>query len=269
MSLSALIESVGDTHDTEYISTIIDNLGSPDYIIDYTSDAAYTPDDEYEGLHARRYEMIYDYGSYIISLPISETVTCVVDNNIVYDSYYENSVGYNYYPRNAFLLHLDRDFTDYNEGELIVTGIEGEISFSDFVQSEKDLVVDEDSVSQTQDSSDNANSRTDEDTDTQESNDSFTTGDKIMSIDDEFTISKWGYVLVGTVECESLHTGDEVVAELSDGTLVASKVTVMEIKRKEIDAVSKGEEVGIVLDGIDSNTANLGHGDVIYFLEKK
>jgi hypothetical protein len=247
---ASLIENVGDISAIEYIPSIIDNLGSPDYIIDYTTITSSTLEDGSKQ-DLCRYNMIYDYGSYVISLRVNESMTHSDGDNTQYD----NVIGYTYFQRNAFLLYLDRDFADFSDDDLSVTSADGEISFSDFVQSEKDLVVDEAS-------SDNTATRGGT-----VSKDSLELSDKVMSIDDRFTVSKWGYVLVGTVECDSIHVGDEVAVALSDGTYIQSTVSVMEINRKEIEEVEKDTLVGIVLDGVDADSG-VDYNNVIYLLKK-
>jgi hypothetical protein len=247
---ASLIENVGDISAIEYIPSIIDNLGSPDYIIDYTTITSSTLEDGSKQ-DLCRYNMIYDYGSYVISLRVNESMTHSDGDNTQYD----NVIGYTYFQRNAFLLYLDRDFADFSDDDLSVTSADGEISFSDFVQSEKDLVVDDDSSDNTATSGGAV------------SKDSLELSDKVMSIDDRFTVSKWGYVLVGTVECDSLHVGDEVAVALSDGTYIQSTVSVMEINRKEIEEVEKDTLVGIVLDGVDADSG-VDYNNVIYLLKK-
>jgi GTPase len=72
---------------------------------------------------------------------------------------------------------------------------------------------------------------------------------------------------VGTVECDSIHVGDEVAVALSDGTYIQSTVSVMEINRKEIEVVEKDTLVGIVLDGVDADSG-VDYNNVIYLLKK-
>ena len=82
--------------------------------------------------------------------------------------------------------------------------------------------------------------------------------DFYMSIQDVFSITGRGTVVVGHIEKGQIHIGEEVTLQ-STGTSVT--VTGIEMFRKTLDSASAGDNVGLLLRGIDKN--EVFSGDVL------
>ena len=78
-----------------------------------------------------------------------------------------------------------------------------------------------------------------------------------MTVEDVFAIRNRGVVATGRVESGTLRVGDTV--HINDGPGVA--VTAIEKFRKQQDEASAGENVGVLMKGIER--AQLNRGDVL------
>ncbi|MDE6251789.1 MAG: hypothetical protein K2M78_04010 [Lachnospiraceae bacterium] len=79
--------------------------------------------------------------------------------------------------------------------------------------------------------------------------------------DIEVYITGRGTVVVGTIESGSISVGEEVIIRRNDGTVQKSVIGGIELFRKVSDKAFKGDNVGILLNGIKRQ--NIGVGDVI------
>lgn len=82
-----------------------------------------------------------------------------------------------------------------------------------------------------------------------------------ITVQDVFFITGRGTVITGTVETGSVSVGDNVTLRRVDGS--ARTVTVIGIEkfRQITDTAVKGENVGILLRGVERN--EVGRGDVL------
>ncbi len=71
-----------------------------------------------------------------------------------------------------------------------------------------------------------------------------------MPVDDVFTIAKRGTVVTGRITAGTIRVGDTVLVEHAGGTRRA-KCTGIEMFRKQLDTAGPGENVGLLLDGVD------------------
>jgi hypothetical protein len=257
--ITKLLEDDDYVTDEEYIDYIVDKLGSPDYIIDLPDTGeALASDDEFEGLHMRFYDMIYDYGSYQICLSVDEEYFNMIDDGKVYSNYSDCSVSYSYYKRNGYLFHLENDYEDYAEDNLTVLGVDGTLSLEDFIEQEKNEVIDETTEAATE-------ADTEEETEAEAETQDIELGEFVFTVSDFFHMGDYGMVIVGTVESESLNTGDKVVIVTDTGEMIQTEITWMEIKRKEVTEAIPGEAIGVVLDGIEENE-QMDYGWEVYKL---
>jgi elongation factor Tu len=80
----------------------------------------------------------------------------------------------------------------------------------------------------------------------------------LMSVEDVFSITGRGTVATGAIECGIVNTGDEVdIIGLNDEKLT-STVTGVEMFRKILDEGRAGENVGLLLRGIDKEAIKRG-----------
>lgn len=82
-----------------------------------------------------------------------------------------------------------------------------------------------------------------------------------MTVQDVFYITGRGTVVVGTIESGSISVGEEVIIRRNDGTVQKSIIGGIELFRKVADKAFKGDNVGILLNGIERHS--IGVGDVI------
>ena len=87
-------------------------------------------------------------------------------------------------------------------------------------------------------------------------NNSATEGSFLMLVEDVFTISGRGTVIVGKISQGTVNVGDTVKI----GSLTTT-VTGLEMFRKQINSASEGDTVGMILDQIDRS--QIFAGDVI------
>lgn len=78
-----------------------------------------------------------------------------------------------------------------------------------------------------------------------------------MTVDDVFAIRNRGVVATGRVESGTLRVGDTVTINGGPGV----EVTAIEKFRKQLDEATAGENVGLLMKGIERNRLN--RGDVL------
>lgn len=76
-----------------------------------------------------------------------------------------------------------------------------------------------------------------------------------MPVDDVFSIKKRGTVVTGRIASGSIRVGDTVVVHGASGT-IATRCRAVEMFRKQLDEAHAGDNVGLLLDGVDK-------GDVV------
>jgi hypothetical protein len=243
------------TDDEDKVDYIIEKLGNPDYIIDYDAPEGAAPDDVFEGGHYRMYDMIYDYGTYQICLSVTEGWYNFIDDGKVYSDYDAIDIDYTYYLRNGYLTHLDRDYTDYTDDDLTVTGVDGNVKFSEFVEMEKNEVVDSTASQET--------SEVAEDEEKSSSQEEVQLGEFIMTIDDYFKITDVGVYVVGTVESSTLYPGDKIVIVGENGETYVTQIESMEMLRKDVTEAKTGEYVGILV-GSEIKREDIDYGMSVY-----
>lgn len=82
-----------------------------------------------------------------------------------------------------------------------------------------------------------------------------------IMVQDVFSITGRGTVITGTVETGSVSVGDSVTLRRVDGSARTVTVTGIEKFRQITDTAVKGENVGILLRGVERN--EVGRGDVL------
>jgi translation elongation factor EF-Tu-like GTPase len=75
-----------------------------------------------------------------------------------------------------------------------------------------------------------------------------------MTVEDVFVIRNRGAVVTGRVQAGTLHVGDTVHINGGPGVTV----TAIEKFRKQLDQATSGENIGVLLKGIDKNQINPG-----------
>lgn len=82
-----------------------------------------------------------------------------------------------------------------------------------------------------------------------------------ITVEDVFTITGRGTVIVGRVACGSVHTGETVILQRLNGSTREVTITGIEKFRKVMECAKEGENVGILLRGITKN--DIGKGDIL------
>ena len=82
-----------------------------------------------------------------------------------------------------------------------------------------------------------------------------------MTIEDVFTITGRGTVVTGKVETGSVSVGDTVILRRVSGGTKEVTITGVEMFRKILDKAVKGDNVGLLLRGVDR--AEVGRGDIL------
>ena len=82
-----------------------------------------------------------------------------------------------------------------------------------------------------------------------------------MTITDVFSIKGRGTVVIGQVESGTLKVGDEINLARSGGLALAVTVTGIEQVRKLLSEANAGDNVGVLLGGIDKK--DVQKGDVL------
>ncbi len=83
-----------------------------------------------------------------------------------------------------------------------------------------------------------------------------------LVVEDTFSITGRGTVIVGEVESGTVSVGDEVMLKRIDGSSRKVAVVGIEQFRKMTQKASAGDKVGILLRGLTKN--DIGKGDVLY-----
>ncbi|WP_333890007.1 EF-Tu/IF-2/RF-3 family GTPase [Mycolicibacterium gadium] len=78
-----------------------------------------------------------------------------------------------------------------------------------------------------------------------------------LTVEDVFSIKNRGVVATGRIESGTVRVGDTVHINGGPGV----KVTAIEMFRKQLDEASAGENVGVLMKGIERN--QLDRGDVL------
>jgi translation elongation factor EF-Tu-like GTPase len=82
-----------------------------------------------------------------------------------------------------------------------------------------------------------------------------------LTVGDVFSISGRGTVVTGRVEAGAIAKGSTVRLTRRDGSAHDVVVTGVEMFRKVVDTATVGDNVGLLLRGIDKN--DVGPGDVL------
>ena len=85
-------------------------------------------------------------------------------------------------------------------------------------------------------------------------------GDGIMVISDVFSIVGRGTVATGRLT-QAVHLNDSIVIVCQDVTQLKSKIIGIEAFRKKLDVAEAGENVGLLLEGIERG--QIRRGDII------
>jgi elongation factor Tu len=81
-----------------------------------------------------------------------------------------------------------------------------------------------------------------------------------MIVEDVFSIRGRGTVVTGRIESGTLRVGDAVGLQRDSATL-ATKVTGIEMFRKQLEQAKAGDSVGVLLHGVDKT--GVQRGDVL------
>ncbi|MEV6417729.1 EF-Tu/IF-2/RF-3 family GTPase [Kribbella sp. NPDC051718] len=87
------------------------------------------------------------------------------------------------------------------------------------------------------------------------------TGPFTMPVEDVFSITGRGTVVTGRITAGTVTEGDQVLIMRAGQQVAMSRVTGVEAFRKKLTAASAGENVGLLLEGIDRSQVLAG--DVI------
>lgn len=82
-----------------------------------------------------------------------------------------------------------------------------------------------------------------------------------ITVQDVFSIKGRGTVITGTVETGSVSVGDSMTLRRVDGSAKTVTVAGIEKFRQITDTAVKGENVGVLLRGVERN--EVGRGDVL------
>ena len=78
-----------------------------------------------------------------------------------------------------------------------------------------------------------------------------------MPVDDVFSIKKRGTVVTGRIASGSVKVGDTVVVHGAGGT-IAARCKGVEMFRKQLDEAHAGDNVGLLLDGVEKGDVAAG-----------
>ena len=78
-----------------------------------------------------------------------------------------------------------------------------------------------------------------------------------MPVDDVFSIKKRGTVVTGRIASGSIRVGDTVVVHGAGGSVTA-RCRAVEMFRKQLDEAHAGDNVGLLLDGVDKGDVARG-----------
>ena len=91
--------------------------------------------------------------------------------------------------------------------------------------------------------------------------DAVPAGAFVMPVEDVFSITGRGTVVTGRITAGTIKVGDQVVITRAGQQLLTSRVTGVEAFRKKLTEASAGENVGLLLEGVDKG--QLLRGDLI------
>lgn len=80
----------------------------------------------------------------------------------------------------------------------------------------------------------------------------------MFTVQDVFSITGRGTVVTGMVEAGTISVNDKVTIKRKDGTYREAVVTGIEMFRKIVNVSSKGDNVGILLKGVERNDVKRG-----------
>jgi len=92
----------------------------------------------------------------------------------------------------------------------------------------------------------------------QASIDAITSGPFSMQVADVFSIKRRGTVVTGQVASGVIRVGDPLVIERAAGPQVATSCAGLEMFRKTLDHAAKGDNVGIMLQGVEHDQVSQG-----------
>jgi len=78
-------------------------------------------------------------------------------------------------------------------------------------------------------------------------------GPFVMKIEDVFTISGIGVVVTGKVSAGTVRQGDSAVVRTAQGEVRRCRVVAIEKFRNKLPSATAGDNVGIVLSGVEKN----------------
>ena len=88
--------------------------------------------------------------------------------------------------------------------------------------------------------------------------DAILSGPFSMQVEDVFTITGRGTVVTGHVASGVVRVGDPLVIESATHPPAATTCTGVEMFRKKLGHATKGDNVGIMLDGVDKQQVTRG-----------
>jgi len=91
--------------------------------------------------------------------------------------------------------------------------------------------------------------------------DAVPAGAFVMPVEDVFSITGRGTVATGRITAGTVQIGDQVMITRAGEQIAMSRVTGLEAFRKKLTVASAGDNVGLMLEGIDKS--QLLSGDVI------
>jgi translation elongation factor EF-Tu-like GTPase len=83
----------------------------------------------------------------------------------------------------------------------------------------------------------------------------------VMPVEDVFSITGRGTVATGRITAGTIKVGDQVMITRAGQQLLISRVTGVEAFRKRLTEASAGDNVGLLLEGVDKG--QLLRGDLI------
>ena len=82
-----------------------------------------------------------------------------------------------------------------------------------------------------------------------------------LTVEDVFTITGRGTVVVGRVASGSVKVGDTVTLKRTNGSTITVTITAIEMFRKILQTAKEGDDVGLLLRGLTK--ADIGPGDML------
>ena len=84
-------------------------------------------------------------------------------------------------------------------------------------------------------------------------------GDFLLVVNDVFSITGRGIIVTGTIVSGTIKVGDTVkLKRMLDGSVRAVTITGIEKFRKVLDFATEGDNVGLLLRGIERNEVDVG-----------